>query len=918
MPDIAFRKALKNYIELSMLIAALLLAGQARSQAVPNAKLQLKPDSEIYNSVADPGATVLFGNARFTVLTSQLIRLEWAADGKFEDRASFTFLNRRLPAVPFHTILQGDTLTLDTSDLHLIYKGGAEGERFTANNLSIEFRLGDKEVHWHPGSIDSGNLLGTAHTLDMVKGDAVQLESGLLSRTGWTVVDDSARPLFDSADFSMSKGRSSTWPWVVARPTDEHVDLYFFGYGHHYEQALSDFVRIAGRIPLPPRFAFGNWWSRYWAYSDQDIEQLASGFRTRDIPLDVFVIDIDWHLAFPPGELDQSGHRKGWSGYTWNRDLFPEPTQFLQCLHHKGLKVALNLHPASGVQPWEDAYLQMAQAMGQDPAAKKYVPLQITQRQFVNNYFDLLHHPLEKQGVDFWWLDWQQEDTTDIAGVNPTFWLNYLHFMDQKREGKRPLLFHRWGGLGNHRYQIGFSGDVLSSWESLKFQPSFTATAANVGYAYWSHDIGGHVPGPVDAELYTRWLQWGAFSPILRTHTTKGQDAERRVWAYPEPFSDVMADTLRLRYRWVPYIYTEARRTYDTGVALLRPLYYRWPEVDEAYNSPNEFLFGDEVLVAPVTSPMDPATQLATEHIWLPPGEWIEQSSGTRFSGPIKIDQHFSIEQVPLYVRPGTIIPMQPPMLQVGAKPVDPLIVQISPLNDHQVSSYDLYEDSSEDRKYMHGEFTTTALHAARNGSSLTVTIDAVRGSYPGMVRSRAVRVELPDDWPPSSVTVNGRLISHVNSDGALGWRYAGDTLTTCILTKSFVATQPITIKINRDSSLLGRTTALDGFAGKIAALRRAYAQISDLGFDDDLIVAMQTGGRMTYHPDHARVEVERLPLLISSAQKKLEIMAIALKKSDYHTDNNGTLDSSPEANRKQIIDRRIGIARVALAGIAM
>ena len=173
--------------------------------------------------------------------------------------------------------------------------------------------------------------------------------------------------------------------------------------------------------------------------------------------------------------------------------------------------------------------------MGIDPATQKYIPFDITDKKFAINYMNLLHHPLEAQGINFWWLDWQQEPTTKLPGVNPTWWLNYVHFTDQQREGKRPLLFHRWGGLGNHRYQIGFSGDTISIWDSLAFQPWFTGTAANVGYAYWSHDIGGHMPGAVDPEIYTRWIQFGALSPILRTHTTKNPDSERRIWAYPEP-----------------------------------------------------------------------------------------------------------------------------------------------------------------------------------------------------------------------------------------------------------------------------------------------------------------------------------------------------------------------------------------------
>ena len=331
----------------------------------------------------------------------------------------------------------------------------------------------------------------------------------------------------------------------MERPASEkpgsYTDWYFFGYGHDYRKALGDYVRVAGRIPLPPRFAFGAWWSRYWAYSDQELDELVRGFRENDTPLDVLVIDMDWHISDEQlkaaGETDQSGQRLGWTGYTWNKTALSRPRSFLKNLHAEGLKTTLNLHPASGIQPWEQAYPAMARAMGIDPATKKYVPFDPTDKKWATNYLNLVLHPLEKQGIDFWWLDWQQQPDTKHARREPTWWLNYVHFTDQQREGKRPLLFHRWGGLGNHRYQIGFSGDTISVWDSLAFQPWFTATAANVGYAYWSHDIGGHMPGAVDPELYTRWVQFGAFSPILRTHTTKNPDAERRIWAYPEPYS---------------------------------------------------------------------------------------------------------------------------------------------------------------------------------------------------------------------------------------------------------------------------------------------------------------------------------------------------------------------------------------------
>jgi alpha-glucosidase len=821
-----------------------------------------------YTPTADPKSVTVLRNARFTVLTPQLIRMEWAADGKFEDHASLVFLNRQLPvpkfAVTNKSSEQAQLLSIKAGTLELLYSPTAgDNGKFSDANLEIDFTLNGKRVSWHPGTPDTGNLQGTTRTLDGVFGDKIEdpIEPGLISRAGWTLVDDSDRPLFDSSDFSFVDGERSAWPWAIERPQGERQDWYFFAYGHEYKQALGDFVKVAGRIPLPPRFAFGTWWSRYWAYSDQELEELVRGFRNNDVPLDVFVIDMDWHITFGPSgsgdqPLDQAGETKGWSGYTWNKLLFPDPSDFLKRIKEQGLKITLNVHPAAGVQPWEDAYPAMAKAMGIDPASQKYVPFDITDKKFATNYLNLLHHPLEKQGIDFWWLDWQQQPTTKMAGVNPTWWLNYVHFTDQAREGKRPLLFHRWGGLGNHRYQIGFSGDTVSAWPSLAFQPWFTANAANVGYAYWSHDIGGHMPGVVEPELYTRWLQFGAFSPILRTHTCKNPDAERRIWAYPEPYSDIMRDTFHLRYALGPYIYTEARGTYDTGVAFIHPLYYDWPEASEAYDNKNEYVFGANMIVDPVVTPADKVTGLVNQSVWLPEGDWIEWQTGTRFHGPIEVKRNFSIRQIPVYVRAGAIVPEAPPMQFTGQKPLDPLIVNVFPLADGERSNYSLYEDAGDSRAYQRGEFASTDLHSEEKGSELTIQIPASKGAYKGMPKARSYEVRLPGDWPPESVTVNGTPITYAAQATKTGWRFEGNTLTTIIAIPSTPVNAALTIRVRRSDALFARRKELDGFAGAMTRLREAYDQFNKTfpiaWSPDELIDAMQTGDRLSYHPQQA------------------------------------------------------------------
>ncbi len=851
-------------------------------------------NENITNPVADPHAVVTIGHARFTVLTPQLIRMEWAADGKFEDHASFVFLNRKLPVPKFEheyeNVGRARHDEIKTSDLTLSYNS-AEDSGFTPENLSITLMVDGKKVVWHPGDVDLENLQGTTRTLDGAKGSETKepIEPGLVSRAGWAVVDDSKRPLFDSADFSFAQGEKSPWPWVMERPAGDRQDLYFFGYGHDYRKALGDYVKVAGRIPLPPRFAFGAWWSRYWDYTDQEIEEIVKGFHENDVPLDVFVIDMGWHISREQlqaqGLFDKSGngHSLGWTGYTWNKTLFPDPEQFLAKLHADGLKTSLNMHPASGVQPWEDAYPAMAKAMGIDPASKDFVPFDITDKKYATNYMNLLHHPLEKQGIDFWWLDWQQEQTTKVAGVMPTWWLNYVHFTDQQREGKRPLLFHRWGGLGNHRYQIGFSGDTVSVWDSLAFQPWFTATAANVGYAYWSHDIGGHMPGAVEPELFTRWVQFGAFSPILRTHTTKNPDSERRIWAYPEPYSSILRDTFQLRYALQPYLYTEARRTYDTGVAFLRPLYYDWPEQDAAYTHRGEYIFGEQMIAAPVTAPADKATGLATEKVWIPAGEWVEMQTGKHLTGPAEVERSFSIEQTPVYVKAGAIVPMQPAMHYTGEKPVDPLILNVWPMASGAKSSYSVYEDSGAAVEYQKGVFTRTPVRATETGDNLTIEIGPVEGSYPGMLKQRGYELRLPADWPPTEVKVNGAAVRHAGPTGKNGWSFEGNTLTTIVPVPSGSTAHKVTVVVRRAEGLAMRRGELDGFAGAMTRLRGAYEAMQHTPPiaepTEDLVLAMQTGDRLGYHPEDAVKEMARFSEQLTKAQASIAAIDTSFDK---------------------------------------
>jgi len=374
------------------------------------------------------------------------------------------------------------------------------------------------------------------------------------------------------------------------------------------------------------------------------------------------------------------------------------------------------------------------------------------------------------------------------------------------------------------------------------------------------------MPGIDPPELYTRWIQFGIFSPILRTHTTKNPDAERRIWAYPEPYSGLMRDLYHRRYAMLPYIYTEARRTYDSGLAFVHPLYYEWPEAEEAYSNRNEYMFGEEMLVDPIVAPGDKVTGLVEQSVWIPPGEWIEADTGKNFHGPATVKRQFSIRQAPVYVRAGAIVPMAPPMLYSNQKPLDPLIVAVFPLADGQTSRYTLYEDAGT-RDYEQGQAAWTGLTATEKSGDLTITIDSVKGNYPQMPSTRRYEIRLPGDWPPQSVSVDGKPLSYTADTASPGWHFEGNTLTTVITVFARPVSESGTVVVRRSPDLVKRRAQLDGFAGALTRLREAYDTLNQtwpIGWSpDDLIDAMQTGDRLSYHPELAAVQVPGLFAMI-------------------------------------------------------
>lgn len=651
---------------------------------------------------------VLGDKYRFTVLTSQLIRLEYSENGVYEDRASQTVFYRNFPKVDFLVDRRNGCLTITTEELVLTYQ---ENAVFSEDTLSVSL-IHEPASKWRYGE-DFEDLGGTVSTLDGVNG-AIWLGRGICSRNGFSVMDDSE---------SMVLGENG---WVEVRHSNTK-DVYFWGYGFEYLKAIRDFYGLTGTPPVLPAYALGNWWSRYHQYTQQEYMDLIEKFEKEDVPFSVSVVDMDWHWVEIPKEYhdaEDPWEGNGWTGYSWNTELFPDWKGFLKFLKKKNLKTALNLHPAAGVRKFDAMYREMAVACGADPDSGKRIPFNILSPRFMENYFDILHHPYEEAGVDFWWMDWQQgrdyhwihepnrdgklQDEREI--LDPLWMLNHLHILDIKRNGKRPMFFSRFSGPGSHRYPVGFSGDTFITWESLRFQPYFTATASNIGYCWWSHDIGGHMGGYKDDELNTRWIQLGVFSPINRLHSSSSLFSGKEPWASDYEYEEIIKDYLRLRHRLFPYLYTMNYRTAQERLPLIQPMYYTHPKNNKAYEVSNQYWFGSELMVSALTNKTCRYAKTAKTEVWFPKGDWYDFFTGARYSCKENqmADVYRRINEYPVFAKAGAIIPMMAHAYGDNVlKNAGNMEVIIFPGADNQ---FVLYEDEGEYENYKNGAYAQTCM----------------------------------------------------------------------------------------------------------------------------------------------------------------------------------------------------------------
>jgi hypothetical protein len=635
------------------------------------------------------------------------------------------------------------------------------------------------------GAGPNSQVGGWYRSLDNLPGGLPQtLHPGVLNRGGWYLLDDT---------------RTAVLP-LGARTghgTRPYQDGYFFGYGSNYRQALNDLNALTGGAALLPQSAYGVWFSRFWGYRTADYQNtLLPAFRNSFTPIDWLVVDTDWKKPVQ------------WDGWNWNTDLFPDPQAFLNWTKQMGLDVSLNVHPEiDATDPKFPATNAAAGGLGVQPDGHTYYfdwakPAQLAAYQG-------LHQPFEQQGVRAWWLDYCGGCGSSLSSdphIGADNLINQAYADHDTARGLRGFAFSRIGGTehgtgdstsfasgpwSERRNSLAFTGDTYSTWDTLAYEVRYTAAMAAAGLSNVSHDIGGFHGGHLADDLYARWVQFATFQPVDRLHSNHG---DRLPWDYPGAAQDSAQRFLRLREALVPYTYTTARQANQTGLPIVRPMYLDYPDSTVT----NEYMYGDNLLVAPIT------TTDNTVSVWVPPGSWTDWFTGTTYTGPATVTMTAPLSRMPVLVKAGGMVPTRTDYVHSQKEsPATQLTVNVAAGAD---GTFSLYADAGEGNGYKSGQSTTTPL--SWTDATRTLTVGATTGTYPGAPAARAWTLRLSNSRAPTAVTVDGTQLPET------AWSYNRDSRTVTVTAGNLPANATHTVTLTgsaTDNPTVGEVIGVGG-----------------------------------------------------------------------------------------------------------
>ena len=663
---------------------------------------------------------------RITILSDVLLRLEYNEEGIFNDYPTIFATNRYFSKTPLFQVRQ-DEKFLNISNDYFILEYSKE-KPFAASKLvpDSNLRITVKETNkqWYFNNPEVRNLKGTTSSLDYGRGN--HLNKGLYSLDGFASIDDSMRPVL------VEDG-------TVRKNPSNGIDLYLFVYRNDFYKALESYYELTGHPTLIPRYALGTWWNKDENYNSYDIEQVSNNFKKGDMPISVFLLGNKYNK--------RNANKQLISNFDFDEIKFSDIDKTISNLHDKGIYFGLTIKPSLGITPNDKAYQTFKKEL--NITKDGVIPINVYNSKTVSLFLSNIIDEINKKGVDFYFIDEILEDKTLLFLYIYYIFNNYL-----KETDKRPFILARNPEVAAHKYTALYSGKTEVSWKTLNYLPYFNISASNMGVCWWSHDIGGFTKGIEEAELYTRYVQFGVYSPILRFASEEGRYYKREPWKWDVKTEKIVKDYLRLRSALIPYLYSEAYKYSVIGRPLIVPLYYNYKEVLYEPLYKNEYYFGSELFVSPITEEKDKVMNRVLKKILLPEGTWYDFKTGKKFPGGKRYATFYKDEDYPVYAKSGAIIPMA--MLDNedlnDTNPPKKLEIHIFP---GKSNSYNLFEDDGVSNLYKAGYYIVTNIDYNYRNNNYTLIIRPVEGKTGIIPEFRDYKIRFRNTKNAENVKVN-------------------------------------------------------------------------------------------------------------------------------------------------------------------
>lgn len=770
----------------------------AEWKSIGPASMVLKSDQQIVLYCGE-------AQVQITPLADDLVRvrLHRGTDG---DNPSWA-VAKSLWNLPRHTLLE--------DSLHITIKLPAMIVEISKNPVRITFRTPDgaiinqddpaRGMSWNGSEVRVWKTMPSQERYYGFGEKAGQLERRGLVMTNWNFDIPAYKPdtdplyhtipffiglnngkaygiFFDNtfrSTFDMGKESSSSYSFGA----DGGVLDYYFFYGPDPKKVIGRYTELTGRMNLPPKWALGYQQSRWSYFPESKVRDIASNFRKRNIPADVIYLDIDY--------------LEGYRVFTWNKKNFPDPPKMLADLKKQGFKVVVIIDP--GIKNDTNYWVYREGAAGKyfvyDKDGKPYLgkvwPGECVFPDFASTktraWWGGLYKDLIDAGVKGFWNDMNEPSVFDVPTKTMPLEMKHDadgHILDHAEfhnvygmemirgtyEGlrrlnpqERPFVLTRDGYAGVQRYSASWTGDNVSSWTHLAMAIPMCLNFGLSGQPFVGPDIGGFVGNPT-GEMFTRWLQYGALLPFCRVHTETGSK-EQEPWSYGAVLEAINKKSIELRYKLLPYLYTQFRASSLNGLPIMRPLMLEFPSDTSTYRIESEFMIGSELLVVPIV-----IEGAVSRDVYLPGGSWYDFWTKKKIEGGkwMKIDA--PIDHLPLYVKAGSVIPMQQVVQFTDQAPVDPLTYEVY-LAENAAGT--LYEDDGISFGYQKGNFRIVNVTVTAVPEGWKIEQSAPEGNF--QISDRSVVFTLHGiDKKPLSVFVGGKKTSSVKSleKEKSGWKF--------------------------------------------------------------------------------------------------------------------------------------------------